>query len=202
MLAPPCKRHHRRWRKRCAVSAVTALADVTPCARTEHLLSLYDHVTRPKLCLECDSQATYTKFSAISYQGVLNISPPSISVAQWFSLPGYTTVSADTAPYLRLPTSQQSRLIRHLTRAYLSSWYTRHIYFRFMPPQRGRTVFEQFTVAQQFMCQICCKIIKTKNITDGICGTVLRLQIIIYLSIYTTSVWGYIFYVPTLLQDR
>ena len=61
---------------------VTALADVTPCARTEHLLSLYDHVTRPKLCLECDSQATYTKFSAISYQGVLNISPPSISVAQ------------------------------------------------------------------------------------------------------------------------
>ena len=122
MLAPPCKRHHRRWRKRCAVSAVTALADVTPCARTEHLLSLYDHVTRPKLCLECDSQATYTKFSAISYQGVLNISPPSISVAQWFSLPGYTTVSADTAPYLRLPTSQQSRLIRHLTCAYLSSW--------------------------------------------------------------------------------
>ena len=54
--------------------------------------------------------------------------------------------------------------------------------------------FEQFTVPQQFMCQNCYKIIKTKNITDGICGTVLRLnivlrlQIIIYLSIYTTLV--------------
>ena len=38
--------------------------------------------------------------------------------------------------WLSLNFTQQSRLIRHLTCAYLSSWYTRHIYFRFMPPQR------------------------------------------------------------------